>query len=225
MGVKFSWAREGGIQADKVALGHVASLNCGASGGKIQEVSFASFGTPSSPLTMSSELGVIDAGCHAGKSKQVIEKLCLGKSSCQIPASQTLFFPEGETFESGNCSNRDPTQPLRLWVEAQCELPVSLNVSAKIPVQSTARLLFPLSRLLESQHAGLDKTRTLHLHAAGLSEPLLKFSSDLSLWEESFPRSTNHGVRSVSLEHGEQGAVLSVAVGSGSYNLALTSAQ
>jgi hypothetical protein len=64
-----------------------AEVSCPA-GGTISSVDFASFGTPEGSCLTGL---VVNSSCNAADSKTVVEKLCLGKASCSISASDTVF--------------------------------------------------------------------------------------------------------------------------------------
>lgn len=63
-----------------------ASLLC-PHGAVIKKIKFATYGTPygkcGEPITLS--------GCHAKNSKNVVEKTCLNRQSCEVRASNSLF--------------------------------------------------------------------------------------------------------------------------------------
>jgi hypothetical protein len=221
--VNFSWVREGGLQADKVALGYEGHLNCGTRGGKIMNVAFASFGTPSAhPKSTQhlSSMGVEDDTCHAASSRDVVEEACLGRAACTITASADHFFAKNDTLRT--CRARGPEQPLRLWVQAQCSQPASLSFSATVPVLATARVLFPVARLLESVPSQIEGKAPMLELASFDGTVLHRFSSDPSLWQEPASLPVNSGVRELRFEQQVDGDMLSVSVGSGKYEMTLS---
>jgi hypothetical protein len=62
------------------------TINC-PTNTQVSRVNFASFGNLTATCS-----GVLTRGvCHAGSSKAVVERACLGKSSCQVLVSDTVF--------------------------------------------------------------------------------------------------------------------------------------
>eukprot|EP00049_Salpingoeca_infusionum_P017850 m.354639 g.354639 ORF g.354639 m.354639 type:complete len:1153 (-) comp17070_c0_seq1:211-3669(-) len=71
----------GGIADENTNL----TLTC-SNGGTIKSITFASFGTPTGAC------GAFKTGsCNANDTVSIVEKLCVGKSSCSISASDTVF--------------------------------------------------------------------------------------------------------------------------------------
>eukprot|EP01062_Namystynia_karyoxenos_P058420 TRINITY_DN4996_c0_g1_i3.p1 TRINITY_DN4996_c0_g1~~TRINITY_DN4996_c0_g1_i3.p1 ORF type:complete len:1051 (+),score=334.33 TRINITY_DN4996_c0_g1_i3:104-3154(+) len=134
-----SWRRSGGAQCAKVAEGDVARLSCGAKGGVISEVRFASFGAPAGGPCRSADGFQRHPRCHSGLTEARVRQLCLGRSECAVPAS-----PSDLSVPDGACAAGDP---LRLWVDVQCSAPPSLQVDAEVPVSATAELLLPHAAL------------------------------------------------------------------------------
>lgn len=71
---------------DEVNEKESAEVSC--SHGTISTVKFASFGLPEGSCQTSLS---VNASCDAPDSRAVVEKMCLGKPSCAIPASDQLF--------------------------------------------------------------------------------------------------------------------------------------
>ena len=144
----FSWERSGGTQRDKVAEGDVAELSCGPHGGRIVGVDFASFGTPTARGVAG--FGMVQhATCHASRSKAVVAALCVGRTSCTVPASKSTF--ETSDNEIAQCRAaaaadvRGPhADPLRLWIDVQCEKPDTIDARATVPIGSRATMRLPL---------------------------------------------------------------------------------
>jgi hypothetical protein len=62
------------------------NLSCEQGGGVISKVDFASYGTSSGAC------GQMTQGtCHAANSSDIVEKMCLGKQKCSVPAAVDLF--------------------------------------------------------------------------------------------------------------------------------------
>ena len=92
-GISVAWQRHGGMQCAKAPLPrpHVhasiptpsANLSCGAWGGFIQQVVFASFGRP----TGGCGRYTIDPHSHDPASVSIVERACLGKKWCLVGGS------------------------------------------------------------------------------------------------------------------------------------------
>ena len=63
---------------------------CTGRGNAISEVLFASYGTPTGSCAAPGTLAV-DASCHANSSRAVLEKACVGKANCSVPATLATF--------------------------------------------------------------------------------------------------------------------------------------
>ena len=82
-----------GIAAEKQDV----HLSCAAAGGgTIKAISFASFGTPTGSCSAGFKS---DPACDLKTAKAKIEKECVGKSSCSIPAT-TQFFGSDPCFDT-----------------------------------------------------------------------------------------------------------------------------
>jgi hypothetical protein len=72
---------------------HTASISCGAS--SITGFSFASFGTSSGGCDCTGgRTGTalaVNASCHSNATEAVLHRLCVGKSSCEVPVNTTTF--------------------------------------------------------------------------------------------------------------------------------------
>ena len=74
-------------QCRSVAVDFNATLSCERSGGVIDKVEFASFGTPTGVCRGF----VANSSCTAPSSMDVINKLCVGQANCTIPATTSVF--------------------------------------------------------------------------------------------------------------------------------------
>eukprot|EP00041_Stephanoeca_diplocostata_P008914 m.133318 g.133318 ORF g.133318 m.133318 type:complete len:235 (+) comp17537_c1_seq1:509-1213(+) len=98
----------------------------------IDAITFASFGTP----TGSCGVGfVVNKTCNAANTSAVVEKLCIGKSTCSIDVSRKTF-------------KQDPCFGVRkvLAVEATCKVPQGAPVfqyKVTVPVGSIADVVVP----------------------------------------------------------------------------------
>ena len=68
-----------------------ARMGCSHSGSVITEVVFASYGKPTGACRPNGDSTFKVGNCHAEHSKAEVEKLCLGKNSCDITASNRVF--------------------------------------------------------------------------------------------------------------------------------------
>ena len=74
------------LQCANVGTNFSVHLSCEQSNGKISKVDFASYGTSTGTC------GQMKQGqCHAMNSSDIVEKLCLGKQNCSVPARADLF--------------------------------------------------------------------------------------------------------------------------------------
>jgi alpha-L-rhamnosidase len=108
-----------------------AVLNCSSSGGVIEAISFANYGT--STGTCGSYL----KNCSGDNSLAVVEKRCLGKSACVVNASATTFAHNGAPYDP--C----PMIPKTLTVQAKCSALFSMHVTLPVGVDM-AEVRLPL---------------------------------------------------------------------------------
>lgn len=74
------------LQCGNVGTNYSVHLSCKESNGTISKIDFASFGTSIGTC------GQMKQGqCHAENSSEIVEKLCLGKQNCSIPATGDVF--------------------------------------------------------------------------------------------------------------------------------------
>lgn len=74
------------FQCGNVRTNFSVHLSCEQSVGVISKIDFASYGTSSGAC------GQMTQGtCHAANSSDVVEKLCLGKQKCSVPATADVF--------------------------------------------------------------------------------------------------------------------------------------
>ena len=146
--VSVSWQRNGGIQCAKSpedwspmspTLPKHGGLvvSCGDNeGGVIAAVDFASFGNPSGQCGGYYKTGT----CHAPNSVQVVEDLCLGKRTCNIPTGVDLW------------GDPCPGESKWLVVQVRCQSEgssrpdykySSIIADVSVPIGSTASLFLP----------------------------------------------------------------------------------
>ncbi|EGD77258.1 hypothetical protein PTSG_12712 [Salpingoeca rosetta] len=129
-----SWACGGGVQSplcSQVEEHDTLRLSCDSlGGGKIEAVSFASFGTP----TGSCNGGFALSNCTSPQSMSVVTKACVGKERCSVLA-------ENAVFGGDPC----PNVPKQLAVQASgCnEAPPTYQHSVTVPVGSIATVIVP----------------------------------------------------------------------------------
>lgn len=78
----------------RVVEGRSVSLRCPHEGSKIRQIRFSSYGNPHGACSVDSTSGpvaFIRGECHADSSVQVVEHQCVGKNSCTIKATNSVF--------------------------------------------------------------------------------------------------------------------------------------
>ena len=94
--LRLAWQRSGGIQCAKAAEDQSSlhpglpkhaglSVSCGEDS-VIVDVLFASYGNPTGSCGYYKE-----GDCHAENSREVVEKLCMGQSSCHVPSGSDFW--------------------------------------------------------------------------------------------------------------------------------------
>ena len=119
-----------GAQCGSVGENSVLDLEC--PGGVFTGVTFASYGTPTGSCPTFKK-----GACDAAASVDVVTKLCVGKSSCSVPANNGAF-------------NGDPCvdtlKVLAVSLAGQCGAPVGLRkfaLQTTVPVGGTAQVIVP----------------------------------------------------------------------------------
>lgn len=138
---RLAYRRHGGVQCTTVPEGRSSAhpgapvvadavLDCGAAGGVIQAVEFASFGRPSGhcggALTA-------NASCHHPDSLGRVAERCVGRQSCRLPSHAGFWGTAG-------C---DPALLRHLQARVRCSRPASLAVEVALPVGARAVLALP----------------------------------------------------------------------------------
>ncbi|CAF1545483.1 unnamed protein product [Adineta ricciae] len=94
------------FQCGNVGTNFSINLSCEQNNGMISKIDFASYGTPSGIC------GQMKQGtCHAVNTSSIVEKICLGKQKCSIPATYDNF--------GDPCFGTEK----RLWIQVQCDPP------------------------------------------------------------------------------------------------------
>ena len=204
--VHFSWKRNGGIQCAKSAEDQSTVrpnlpkhgglfLSCGdQDGGTIEQVLFASFGNPTGHCGGYHKLG----SCHALHSMDVTKKLCLGKSSCQIPTDADFWG--------------DPCTSIIKWmaVSVQCRSPGALDMDYKF------------SSIAVDVSVPVGTKGVLHVPAHGKRDIKVREGSDLVYTKESGLKQVE-GIMSMKWEAPSDSFVLELE--SGSYSFKVSGSQ
>ena len=132
--IALTYRREGGMQCAKVPEGASAArptarvvppvrLDCGAEGGRIVSVDFASWGTPSGTCGAFEE----DARCHVPSVAGLVARRCVGRQACSLPSTRTVW---GDLPAACGMA--------RLFVQVRCEAVESLHAAVDVPVGAMA---------------------------------------------------------------------------------------
>jgi len=156
--VHFGWERSGGRQYDKAAEGDAAHWSCGPRGGVITAVEFASFGAPiveavpvealeASASSSAAVPPLVRTPCHAARSEAVVAERCVGRASCTIPVSRTLFAMSDAELASchtlATMRAGEHSEPLRLWAAVTCAKEDSIDATVRVPVGTVATMRMP----------------------------------------------------------------------------------
>jgi len=134
-----SWRRHGGVQCFTASEGQALTLDCGAEGGVISSIDFASYGTPEGMC------GAYERNerCHSQASAPAVATSCVGKQSCSIKINAA-------TFEQLTCAPRAHSHRLHLQLRCSVTEP-SLEVKTSVPAGSAASVRLP-KRLFGASH-------------------------------------------------------------------------
>jgi hypothetical protein len=184
-----------------ISPGRSAALDCGARGGTITRVTFASFGTPRGVCGAWAR----DARCDSPRSAAALAALCVGKASCEIARADAATFGH----PGAGCSARGG----EAWLsaEVQCSGPVELHARVVLPVGSKGTVVFPTG-LYSSLHGKVTLSEggvALSIAREGAAPAAAPLAVD--------------GVRSVrfGVDHAGRDVVFA-DVGSGEYDFAVT---
>jgi len=119
-----------------------ATISC-PGGGVITGVAFASFGTPAG----SCAAGFTRGACDAANSTAIVTAACVGKPSCVIDVSTTLF--------GDPCF--DTVKKLDAAVTCSAALPGAISITVTVPANAAARVRLPFAGALP---AGLRVTES-----------------------------------------------------------------
>jgi len=132
--ISVNWQRQGGeVLCATAAQGHSVNLDCSSIGseGVIEEIIFASYGTPRGSCGAYGE----NRECHTPTAHKVAEYQCLGRKSCN-------FLAHEDVLGTPSCG---ASVFKRLHVQARCGVAASSSfaLQASIPVGSTATVTLP----------------------------------------------------------------------------------
>jgi hypothetical protein len=136
----------GGVQCATGTEGQTVYLRCGQGGGVIDQVEFASYGTP----VLNSHCSEWHQyACHAPNSMLVVENRCLGKESCTIPVSIL-------TFAVDPCDGYNKYLAVRIRCSvaqqpARSDLPGALAGASKLEASMAALPPLPVSNAPSDQ--------------------------------------------------------------------------
>jgi|EP01046_Picozoa_sp_COSAG06_P010369 hypothetical protein len=196
-----AWQWVGGTHCVTAADGSEMQLDCGANGGVIESVMFASYGTP----TGQCGAFVADTGCDHPKAVASMEAACVGKTNCSITVSPAAFG----SSDSEACA--PPAHAQRVHAQVVCSAPrAQLLTSVSVPITSTGSLELPVA----THHSKLMLRSSTDDDDANAGALLWKRGSG-SVAGGDLPAGVN------SVVHAEEAGVIAVAVGSGSYDLVL----
>ncbi len=133
-----AWRRHGGAQCAKVAAGLTLALDCGAAGGVIEQVVFASFGQPSG---VCGALRPAENGCHAPASEAALRALCVGRARCELDLAREVAA--GKLALPASCPASARGGEAWFWAEARCSVPSQVHSHVELPVGMTAMLRLP----------------------------------------------------------------------------------
>lgn len=157
-----TYTRHGGTQcavaAEGASIGRplapaaaAVALSCGAEGGKITSVDFASWGRPEGACGAFEATEERQSGCHAPLSDAVVSKLCLGQESCMIPTHADFWAEHGWASESiGKAYAHNASSPCgslenprRLHVQVTCSAKHVVTSRVAVPVGVEAAVHLP----------------------------------------------------------------------------------
>eukprot|EP01116_Phalansterium_solitarium_P007853 TRINITY_DN2084_c1_g1_i2.p1 TRINITY_DN2084_c1_g1~~TRINITY_DN2084_c1_g1_i2.p1 ORF type:complete len:1037 (-),score=234.67 TRINITY_DN2084_c1_g1_i2:145-3255(-) len=135
--IESSWNRIPAF-CDAVPENNNVVLTCADSGDTIKEILFASFGTPNGACGNYT----IDAACNAADTLAIVQKACVGKSSCSVAATDAVF------------GDPCPNTVKRLYVQAAGCAFNSYEHTVTVPVNSIGSVFIPkfeLSNIVVSE--------------------------------------------------------------------------
>ncbi|MFL5814061.1 MAG: hypothetical protein ACJ763_10835 [Bdellovibrionia bacterium] len=116
----------------KVSENQAAQLTC-PSGQTMSSISFASYGTPSGSCG-----SYAVSSCNSSSSKSVVQSACVGKASCQVSASNSIF--------GDPCSGVGKT----LAVQAVCSAPSTSSACGSAAENQAVQVSCPSGQVISS---------------------------------------------------------------------------
>lgn len=141
-----------------------AVIDCGAEGGVVAAIDFASWGRPSG---ICGEELQAHATCHHPDSRARVEALCLGRARCAIPSTADFW---GNEQGNRHCAQH-VGDGRALLVQATCSAPSSVAARVAVPIGKTA--LLRINGTLPSAHAGQPGVLRVATLESGLTEVTL----------------------------------------------------
>jgi len=127
--VAVDFERHGGKQCAVVPEGARDVVSCGSSGGAIEEVLFASYGSAKGGCAAGFSA---TADCHHASSLAAVKAACLGKASCDVSAEPAFWAGRGA---SPVCPQLVPYGERRhLAVSVRCSEPATGHAAIKLPL-------------------------------------------------------------------------------------------
>lgn len=232
--VAHEWRRHGGTQCGKAAEGRPMRLDCGSGGGTITSIDFASFGAPEG---ICGAFTLSPRSCHAPATTHVLEERCLGRQFCQVTADAVEFLlgDDDEAFRTVKCAGLLDAAgaSARLYAQATCSAPPSLHVRVEVPLASAGTVhLRPPQELgaarppaqLHGGAASFDR-REGERGQAWLEQVLLteRESGAVIFNRGKVHKTANASIIATAATDDAGRDIIQVAVGSGTYNLLMTS--
>ena len=191
-----------------------AHLNCGE-GRLISAVTFANFGTPSGSCSTGfrANASCTDSDPEVGRSKAVVEKLCLGQQACSLDVdvqhfgSQCLGVPKRLAVQVA-CKHAPPAPAPPAPAPAPAPLPIGprhFSWSIVIPGGSTAQVHVPL---LAAEPSGV--TITVNVAGGGVERK--------AVWQAGQFEGGVDGVEAAAVD----GDSVAFSCGSGQYSFELS---
>ena len=145
--VRLEYRRHGGLQCARVpaspaptAPSHV-TLSCGAHGGRIERVAFASWGAPSGVCGGS---WTAAPGCDAGTEiARHVEAACVGRVQCSLPTAREAYASVGNETQCDRLLGSQHASRV-LAVQVECGQPSVFEISAQLPLGGRARISVPM---------------------------------------------------------------------------------
>ena len=150
--VHLAYTRHGGVQcvrspaAPAPAAPRTVMLACGAHGGVVSHVEFASWGAPAGTCG-SHQNWTAAANCGLDL-RRLVHQRCIGRASCELPTGGAAAWGSEAPLD-GNVAGCDDVlglgAPRVLAVQVTCSRPLAVAVAVGVPVGATARVTVPVA--------------------------------------------------------------------------------